>query len=174
MLRLHKTGARAPHSVEPVGEFQLDDDVIWMDLLNPTKAEELAAEKALGLYLPTREEMSEIESSSRLYREDGAEFMTAQLLAQTDTLQPKIGPVTFVLAGNRLVTIRYIEPRAFGMLCASIEKHPDNWKTGTDVFFGLLDPVIDRLADTLEHAVVEVDERVGDYEGEAKIVEGAT
>lgn len=157
MMRLHHKGARAPDIIEPGAEFALAEDVVWLDLLNPSKAEELAAEQALGLYLPTREEMSEIESSSRLYREDGAVFMTASLLAQTDTLAPKIGPVTFVLAGKRLVTIRYIEPKAFGMLCVQLEKHPEDWNSGLDVFFGLLDPIIDRLADTLEHAVVEVD-----------------
>ena len=43
------------------------------------------------------------------------------------------------------------------MLCAQVERHPEVWKTGADVFFGLMDPIIDRLADVLEHAVVEID-----------------
>jgi magnesium transporter len=161
MLRLLSLGSRGPEVVEPGPDFKLGDGALWVDLINPSKSEELAAEKALGLSLPTREEMAEIESSSRLYREDGAVFMTASLLAQTDTLQPKIGPVTFVLAGKRLITIRYIEPKAFSMLCAQAEKHPAEFKSGADVFFGLLDPVIDRLADALEHAVVEVDSLSG-------------
>ena len=40
---------------------------VWIDLLNPTKDEDLLVERALSISVPTREEMSEIEASSRLY-----------------------------------------------------------------------------------------------------------
>lgn len=157
MLKLLARGSPVQEVVEPGPAFRLSDDIIWLDLINPSKAEELACEQALGMELPTREEMAEIETSSRLYREEGAVVMTASLLAATDSLLPKIGPVTFVLIKHRLVTIRYIDPKPFAVLCAQLERHPDAWKTGADVFFGLMDPIIDRLADVLEHAVVEID-----------------
>ena len=157
MLKLLTRGAKALDIVEPGPDFRLGDDVIWIDLINPSRAEEVACETALGMELPTREEMAEIETSSRLYREGGAVVMTASLLAHTDTLLPKLGPVTFVLIGERLVTIRYLEPRAFTMLCAQVDRHPEMWTSGVGVFFGLMDPIIDRLADVLEHAVIEID-----------------
>ena len=53
------------------------DEVVWFDLFNPTEAEEAALERAIGVGVPTRDEMQEIEDSSRLYTEDGAAFMTA-------------------------------------------------------------------------------------------------
>ena len=62
---------------------------------------------------PTREEMAALEPSSRLYQEAGATFMTATLLARSDEDAPFATPVTFVLAGGRLVTLRYDELRAF-------------------------------------------------------------
>ena len=34
------------------------EDALWLDLLSPTREEELAVEEALGLELPTREEMA--------------------------------------------------------------------------------------------------------------------
>ena len=50
------------------------DRVVWADLFNPTKEEEATIETWLGVAIPTREEMEEIEISSRLYVEDGAYF----------------------------------------------------------------------------------------------------
>jgi magnesium transporter len=55
----------------------LPDGAVWIDLLAPTREEEMLAESALAIELPTREEMREIEISSRLYQENGALFMTA-------------------------------------------------------------------------------------------------
>lgn len=59
-------------------------DAVWIDSGNPDKDEETAVERALGIDVPTIEEMSEIEISSRLYSDDGAHFMTAMVLSHTD------------------------------------------------------------------------------------------
>ena len=98
------------------------DRLVWVDLLNPTEEEEAAIEAALGIGVPTREEMEEIEESSRLYTENGAVFMTADLVAQVDTDDPVLAPVTFILAGERLVTLRYHEPRAFRSFAQRAER----------------------------------------------------
>ena len=57
---------------------------VWIDLLKPTRDEDLLVEKTLSISVPTREEMSEIEASSRLYFEGGAYYMTAIVLHQPD------------------------------------------------------------------------------------------
>ena len=51
----------------------------------PTLAEDKLVERALGIAVPTREEMQEIEVTSRLYVENGARYMTATLMCQSDT-----------------------------------------------------------------------------------------
>lgn len=56
-------------------------DPIWLDLTNPTRAEEKVVEDLLGISLPTRGEMQEIEVSARLYQENGAEFMTVSVVS---------------------------------------------------------------------------------------------
>lgn len=157
MLNLLLKGATAPQPVEAKPGWAIPADAIWLDLHNPTREEELAAEFALGLLLPTREEMSEIETSSRLYREDGALFMTAHLITKSGTEAPVAGPVTFVLAGERLVTIRYVEPMAFKIVGDQIRHDPRAMQCGAAVLLGLLDEIIDRLADTLERAVADVE-----------------
>ena len=46
----------------------------WIDLFNPSSEEDRFVETLVGISIPTREEMQEIEVSSRLYNENGAEF----------------------------------------------------------------------------------------------------
>nr|WP_295469834.1 magnesium/cobalt transporter CorA [Mesorhizobium sp.] len=134
------------------------DAVVWADLLRPTDADEQAIEAWLGVDVPTREEMEEIEISSRLYAEDGALFMTATLPAHTDDDAPSMSPVTFVLAGARLVTIRYHEPRAFETFPARAQKVATGCTTSETILLGLLETIVDRLADILERAGRDVDQ----------------
>ena len=134
------------------------DAIVWVDLLRPTVADEQTIEAWLGIGVPTREEMEEIEISSRLYAEDGALFMTATLPAQTDDDAPSMSPVTFVLAGARLVTIRYHEPRAFGTFPLRAQKVATGCTTSETILLGLLEAIVDRLADVLERAGRDVDQ----------------
>ena len=90
----------------------IPEGAVWFDLVTPTLAEDKLLERTLGIAVPTREEMQEIEVSSRLYVENGARYMTATLMCQSDTATPKTTPVTFILAGHKLVTVRYDEPQA--------------------------------------------------------------
>jgi magnesium transporter len=133
------------------------DRVIWVDLVNPTDDEEVALEQGLGIEVPTREEMAEIEISSRLYYENGAAFMTATLPAQVDSDDPQMAPVTFVLAGERLVTIRYHEPRAFQTFPTRAEKVAMGCTSGETILVSLLEAIVDRLADILERAGEGID-----------------
>lgn len=157
MLKLLRNtdGAFEVPKAEP--GWQLPPDAVWLELIEPTRAEELLVEQALGILLPTREEMAEIEASSRLYQEDGATFMTATILHNSDAEDPSSSPVTFVLTADRLVTIRYIQPRAFTLFAAQAERQPGLFPTGAHVFLGLLDAVIDRIADILERTSSEVE-----------------
>jgi magnesium transporter len=163
MLNLLHKGAKAPVQVEDLEGLALPSGVVWIDLLNPSRDEELAIEAALELCLPTREEMAEIETSSRLYRENRAAFMTAQVLSNTQGEAPQIGPCTFVLAGERLVTIRYQQPMAFKTVHEQVAREPSEFPNGQAVFLALLDQIVDRLADTVERTAgvgEELSERI--------------
>lgn len=122
----------------------------WVDLLEPTLEEERFVETLLGADMPTREEMHEIELSSRLYQKDGALFATATLVTKADTLQPETHAVTFVLAQSCLVTIRYSDPQPFRTFIARMESEAAEHYQGSTAFAGILDLIVDRLADILE------------------------
>ena len=140
-----------------VGDFAAGrSDIVWVDLFDPSKEEEGAVEQWLGIDIPTREEMEEIEISSRLYVENGAYVMTATLPAHTDGDYPEMLPVTFVLADERLVTIRYHEPRAFQTFPMRAEKADTGCTGGETILVSLLEAIVDRLADVLERASREV------------------
>ena len=139
------------------GKPRITEGALWVDLLNPTPEEEGQIERALKLDVPTREEQQEIEASSRLYQEDGAYFMTATLLYQPEQGEPRTTPVTFILTGQRLITLRYAEPRAFSIYIARCNRSESELKSGAAVLIGLLETIIDRLADFIERIQAEVE-----------------
>jgi len=138
--------------------WSLPSDAVWVELVEPTREEELAVERDLGVLLPTREEMLEIEPSSRLYQDGGATVMTATVLVNSDSDRPSSQPVTFVLAGHRLVTIRYFEPKPFTLFSAHAQRQPGLCPNGAQTFLGLIDAVVDRTADVLERNSAEVEQ----------------
>jgi len=140
------------------GEVALPEAAVWIDLVGPTQGEDKQVEKFLGIAVPTREEMQEIEVSSRLYVENGARYMTATLMCQSETDTPKTTPVTFILAGTRLVTVRYDDPKPFSLITNKFGRFCPSNINGQIVFMDLLDAVIDRSADILERIGADVDQ----------------
>jgi magnesium transporter len=134
------------------------ENAVWIDMVTPSVQEDRLVEQMLGIAIPTREEMQEIEVSSRLYQENGARYMTATLMCQSDTPAPKTTAVTFILTAHRLVTVRYDDPRPFAIVEHKLARTCPAKVTGDDVLMDLLDAVIDRSADILERIGGEVDQ----------------
>ena len=143
-------------AIEPGAEPP--EAAVWIDLVTPTVQEDRMVEALLGIAVPTREEMQEIEVSSRLYVESGARYMTATLMCQTDTATPKTTAVTFILSKQRLCTVRYDEPRPFAIVGNKLGRACGPKVSGDTVLMDLLDAVIDRSADILERVAAEVDQ----------------
>jgi magnesium transporter len=133
------------------------ENSVWIDLVNPVTGEDKLIERRIGVAIPTREEMQEIEVSSRLYVESHARYMTATLMCQSDTAAPKTTAVTFILSGKKLVTVRYDEPRPFMIVSNKLGRMCSPNVTGESILMDLLDAVIDRAADILERIGIEVD-----------------
>lgn len=149
MLRMY---SRVGNKLDPTDICNPAAPPIWLDLLEPTDDEVRQVEQGTGINVPTRAEMEEIELSARLYEEEGAVFMTLTALAQLDTDTPIKTPITFILKGHSLVTVRYIEPKPFVAYLARAQR-PGGLphETGEQVMLGLIEAMIDRTADALEH-----------------------
>src|SRR6201994_2059703 len=126
------------------------EEAVWIDMITPTQGEDKLVERTLGIAVPTREEMQEIEVTSRLYVENGARYMTATLMCHSDTDVPRTTAVTFILSGHRLTTVRYEEPKPFTIVGAKLARQCPATVSGESVMMDLLDAVIDRAADILE------------------------
>jgi magnesium transporter len=136
----------------------LPPETTWLDLVKPTIEEHKWVAEALAIDVPTREDMQEIEASSRIYQEEDVLFMTALVLFQADTPQPETTPITFILTSNRLVTVRHAEPASFRTFIAQVQRRPFGAGTAERAVCGLLEAVIDRVADVLERAAGELDQ----------------
>ena len=146
---LKQTAIRGPVAVVVPG-------TVWIDMLEPTSAEAESVERLLKIDIPTREEMRKIEESSRLYVEDGALFMTLPVVSKAAT-EPESAAVTFILADVALVTLRYVDPLPFARFVKRILRQPDLASSPEQALIGLLEQIVERLADILEGATGEVD-----------------
>lgn len=131
---------------------QRDDcaDALWLDLFEPTRDEEHRVETALGIGIPTREEMREVESSSALYREQGGTFVTVRVVLRDANQQPRLTPITLVLVRNVFLTLRYADPLSFQQFVTKTQKPDAVFDSAASAMLCLLETVVDRAADLLE------------------------
>lgn len=130
---------------------------IWLDLLHPDEMERLTVSTLLSADLPTLDDINEIETSSRLYTEGEVAFMTTPVIVRSATGPLERGLLTFVLAPDRLVTIRFTEPLWFAIFAARALKQPELVTCAMEAFLGLLEAVVDRAADVLERVTADLD-----------------
>lgn len=133
-------------------------EVKWVDLLQPEKDEDKLLERCLGIEIPTHEEMLEIEPSSRLYVDHGVRYMTATVLCNTELGAPKLTQISFVLAPGRLVTVRYDTPKPVNLFLNRAQKPGAVQGSPESILTGLLDTIVDRVADILERVSEEIEQ----------------
>jgi magnesium transporter len=132
------------------------DDAAWVDLIDPTDEERAAFETAFGLRVPKKDELAEIETTSRLRIESDALYLTAPLIFVADN-EPWIPfPTGFVLSKRVLATVRFAKSTAFETvikeLGSTTECEPSL------AFVRLLEVLVDRLADLLENTSRDLDD----------------
>jgi magnesium transporter len=128
----------------------------WLDLLDPTEDERAAVESKYGLKLPSREELSEVESSSRIAEENGVLFLSIPLVSHGRGVDEPLSPIGFVLSKDVLVTIRYTQLHSFEAVAAKLFK-ADARASSVDVFAALIEEMVDFNADWLEDIAAELD-----------------
>jgi magnesium transporter len=135
---------------EVAGEA-VPERAIWLDAVDITPDEEKLIERLYGLEVPTREEMQEIEMSSRLYRQDHALYMTSTFLTKTETELPEKSVVTFIFTKQRLITLRYADLWSFKAFCSrACRAMVSGHMNAESVLIGITEATLERLADMLE------------------------
>ena len=133
----------------PVESAELAD-AVWIDLLDATPDERGAVEAATKRRLPTRAQIEEIESSSRVYTEDGALYLSTPILTGSDCVTDIPTTIGFVLTPERLITLRFAPFAAFDALMTTGGQRPH--PVAYDLFLRTLEMIVDYTADALEHA----------------------
>jgi magnesium transporter len=126
----------------------------WLDLCDATDVERDAVAAATGLRVPTRAAIEEIETTSRVFTENGALYLSTPVLAPKDTPLP-LSAIGFVLTEKVLVSVRFAPHAVIDAVLASCAKEPA--PSSSSVFLRLLEALVDSGADMLEHASTELD-----------------
>jgi magnesium transporter len=153
MLKIYPSDFSAVQTWAP-GSVK-SDTVIWIDLINPTADERRAAEELMEISLPTREETSAIEISSRLAATETALRVNIPSYVRTEGEHGPSTPLGFVLTPTRLATIRYAESLAFDHIsdCSTHDRQPKN---STETFSALIESIVDVAADRIESLAADV------------------
>jgi magnesium transporter len=128
-------------------------EAVWIDLQDASEAEVAEVSAATGLRVPTREDVSAIEASSRLQRVRDALYLSTPMLAVGDNAH--LTPVGFVLSRQRLITVRFDTLGAFDT--AAENARGDDEISSLGVFTCVFEAIVDRVADGLEQLAGELD-----------------
>lgn len=126
----------------------------WIDLDRPTDGEIAAIQREFDLRIPNRAELSEIEATSRVRVERDRLYLSAPLIAGTSERDWRVAPTGFVLGRDLLVTIRFDPLPSFETVREGVSGTVD----AGEIFIRLIEEIVDRAADHLEHAAEVVDE----------------
>ncbi|MFI3314623.1 MAG: CorA family divalent cation transporter [Rikenellaceae bacterium] len=131
------------------------DDILWIDMLNPTIKERKAIEEYMELTLQTRQQMEEIESSSRYNESERALFCNTNFLTSNDTIL-EIAPVSLAVSEGVLITERNFESKTFDETAKKLQINYKLYPTGFHILVTLLEVRIDLDADMIETVARQV------------------
>ena len=152
MFLAHPVG-RAPVPVRDERDSELAS---WLDLIEPTDAEYALASQVSGLRIPTREQLEEIETSSRLQIQDDVFYLSTPLVRRLDDEASLVTPIGFVLSADRLITIRYTAFKTFDIVAKRVSEQKGNCNADATLIL-LIEAMVDRLADILERLGLDLD-----------------
>lgn len=150
MLRCFRSDGQHLHAIEEMDGGSLPSNALWIDLTEPSREEEQQVEHALGIDVPTREDVTEIQTSSRLLEDEGALYMTGIVPYGEHRRKLETLPLTFIRAGDRLVTIRYGYPESVDRFMRRAADGKLRLDSADSVLAALLEAIVDRIADRLE------------------------
>jgi magnesium transporter len=120
---------------------------LWVDLWNPTREEIAQACTDYGLNIPPRQQLEEIEFSSRLQYEDGVFTISVPVTPHNKGEEDVTSPLGFVLTADILVTVRFARLHTFEAIAARVKRRQ---RSAPDIFLVIVEALVDYGADRLE------------------------
>jgi magnesium transporter len=122
---------------------------IWIDMIEPSEDERQQAAVLLGTRLPTRDQTSAIELSSRLRSSETVLRLNIPSFVRTHGTKGLMTPLGFVVTPKTLATVRYADSLSFDKVARAIAS-ADAPQSAIDVFIALMESIVDVGADRLE------------------------
>lgn len=129
-------------------ERKLGGDV-WIDLLDPTPEEAARVQAEHGVRIAPREELEEIETSSRLSREGDTLYMNMPVATQDGDGNLDPSPLGFVLNDKVFVTIHFAHLHTTEAVLSRVAAETEE-PSAPDVFAMMMESMVDFSADQLE------------------------
>ena len=149
------TLAPGAQQLQITSAFAIQPDAIWYDLLTPNPEEIKQIETLFNLHIPSLDEMREIEESSRLYEANQVVYMTSMITTHAGSENVILAPVSFIMTKTALITVRFSDPKSFQIFTKKVLKNV--YKHTEAVFLGLMDTIVERIADILEKNAGDID-----------------
>jgi magnesium transporter len=130
---------------------------LWIDLAMASPDDVRLVEQMTGVHVPSREELDEIESSSRLYRENGALYLSMPIVRPDAEGVPNVSPIGFVVTAERLITVRFADLPAFASFATDTERSGSACGSSVEILAALLAGIVERVADALERISADLD-----------------
>ena len=131
------------------------DDILWIDLLTPTVKEQKAVEDFMEISLQTRQQIEEIESTSKYSETENAIISNSNFFVSTGE-GFVVEPVSFIVAEGVLVSLRNAEFRTFNEVAKRLQMNSRNFPTGYHLLISILEVRIDFDADLVESMAKQI------------------
>jgi magnesium transporter len=156
MLSFHSSTAKGEIKVS-LDAAMLPAEVNWIDAFLPDAREIAFLERALGIVAPSFEQLSSIETSSRLYRDKDHLFMSIPMIFKTLAGMTQTSPLCFVLSKANVLTVRFKPIKACEDLNFADSSENRRSLDGPGALIALLEVIIDHAADELENINGDLD-----------------
>jgi len=157
MLRVYFKRQNRVHKVQNLAQVESIDELVWIDLQDPTSAEIKDVEAHFEFKFQSRQEQLEIESSSRYFETDDEIIANSNFLQlSADGTQFHSNAVSFILQDEILFTYRDSDLTAFSDCVKKIKGAGRFFHSGKQIMATLLEMGVDNDADILENLARQV------------------
>lgn len=156
MLKFGSTQSKTDFAL-PLDVVALPPGVNWIDAIAPDAAEIEFLRQKLGVDAPNREDLVEIENSSRLYVDNGLLYMSLPMIEHLPNGLARTIPLGLTLGRDFLLTLRFDAIKACDDLHGLKAYENMRAASGPNAFAMVTENMVDALADELERMTAELD-----------------
>jgi magnesium transporter len=156
MLNFHSTIVKGPIRVL-LDATALPPELNWIDAFRPDRKEIAFLERTLGIAVPTLEDLSVIETSSRLYRKKDSLFMSMPVIVRLTSGVAQTSPIGFVLTKGYVLTVRYKQMKPCENLHYAEVLETGRPADGPSAWITLVESFLDHCSDELEKITAGLD-----------------